>query len=593
MGIIAEHIHQDAPTFGIEVEFCSHDSEILSFTHIEVCTLKDGDHEWKIETDADYTLELVSPILVFDNHKEANEFKYELMEKLDMIVRKNPKLSECLKNIKDYIEKKSDNFNYYVASKKPKAPSELEIQYIKQNNLIGELDYHNWDSDTNLKLVIGKKEWLQCLKDEEIKTLLSDVLLRPSEKHGGLPSSQLNLPMSLTAYVWYSAHVKEPKAWYRLARSANDKFQEVWVTKKKESVEKIYKHLNLNNPEYTIWKKSYLSNDYLDEQRDENVPIWHRYWFWLVTIREMTELALGGSYKESHEWRQTLTNVKNGVLGIPLVHPLPPLTAEIWEGGVTDSSFEEIWTLYKDDEWGSKDIRNTDLKVFVEGGEVYSLLYIMVHKLIAGALGELSETGQLELQKIIMDMKAELSPETAESCVVNAPSLKFHYALKDLTPLWFKGTLADVLTNLKKSDSEALINGLNGLLAKDNVAEILTKNMKFLGRLYTLNTYFHYDNNYEWGSFREDLLPDVGGFVRQFEKGAKDLLAQLKQFIEGKPNSLQPFKDHPANSNRKGSNRKGFLERKDVPSWEGRWDTMKPPIKIKNKDEFLVEHRNN
>ena len=52
-------------TYGIEVEFGTHDNQLLSFTHLEVVHLIPPvgleEHGWKIETDADYTLELVSP----------------------------------------------------------------------------------------------------------------------------------------------------------------------------------------------------------------------------------------------------------------------------------------------------------------------------------------------------------------------------------------------------------------------------------------------------------------------------------------------------------------------------------------------------
>ena len=103
----------DDNTYGIEIEFCTHSEEMLSFTHIEVCYLfvdgsdkKDG---WKIETDSYYTFELVSPILHFKTQEEARDFRNSLMEFLELSVMNGISLGSLMKRLNLFV---SDRFNF-------------------------------------------------------------------------------------------------------------------------------------------------------------------------------------------------------------------------------------------------------------------------------------------------------------------------------------------------------------------------------------------------------------------------------------------------------------------------------------------------
>ena len=578
MGKQAELFDSIEKTFGIEVEFCTHDSEILSFTHIEPCTIIHQEQEWKIETDADYTLELVSPILMFEDHKKANEFKTSLMATLDTIVRSKPTLGECVKKISEFLGNQKQ-IKYLSSDQEQKEKlnkkSEVSIKYIQKKELIKELDYHNWDSDTNLERVIAQKREIDIdtsFNDEKVAEYLKSIILSPSKKHGGLPSSQLNHPMSLRTYVWYSAFIKETRAWIRVLASSKENFQSDWREKKRESIKKQYGHLT------DTWKKRYLNDDYMDQRQDEKIPIWHRYWFWLVSIREITykhqfkiaKKPLGNNYFQK---------VKDIVKQIPLSHPLPDNSDQVWE----EEEYKKLLdTIYK---YETGIFVNEEASPIEENlsnlpQHLYSAMYVTIHKLVSGALGVLSESEQSKLQKIIFDMQGELDDEDVlKSCVANPEFLQFHYALKDLTPLWFKGALGDVLRSFSQEDIKQIQTFLTDLKSED-VEEILNNNLKFLGRIYVVNEYFNHGNAYDWDEFKEDLLPSVSGFVRQFAKGQQQLVNVLKN---------QEIRYYTYEALAKKTQNNKFLDREKVPAWEGRWDTIKPPM----KSEFLVEHRNN
>lgn len=607
MGKIAEHIGHFKDTFGIEIEFCTHDSELLNFTHIEVCTFEEQDdgrdlteREWKIETDADYTLELVSPILYFENQKQANKFKIALMGELDRIVRSKPTLDVCIEQIITFLteidkklgEKFKNRFNF------------LPVKYIKKNILIEEINSHNWDTGINLERAIAIKQRIKKNQNFDVKEqLFKNVILSPSKKHGGLPSSQLNHLMELRSYVWYCVNIKESRAWYRLLSAYQDDFLEKWRKKKRSLIKLQYKHLN------TTWQERYLNDDYLERRQNENIPIWHRYWFWLVSIRQIAFRATTTTTTTEKHDSLAFDSIKKIVMAEGIMeHPIDPRRYQEIQSIKIDLSKlkNTVDTLEIGLKIDAPDKPIVNEKIIVRTNlftPIFSVMYVTIHKLISGALGVLSESEQLKYQAMNMDMKGEISNENVlKSCVNNSEFLDFHYALKDLTPLWFKGALGDVLLKLqneKEDDFKLLIKALQELNS-DDVEKILNDNLNFLGRIYTLNEYFHHDNPYNWDEFKAELMPSVSGFVRQFEKGRKELVDVLFN------DNIESYTYEKLRT--KTSDK--FLDRTNVPPWEGRWDTIKPPIEAKkptrkgkmkgkevNKEgreiRFLIEHRNN
>ncbi|NEP86285.1 MAG: hypothetical protein F6K18_05305 [Okeania sp. SIO2C2] len=588
MGKVGERIEQINETFGIEVEFCTHDSEILSFTHIEVCTIKHKGNDWKIETDADYTLELVSPILTFDNAKEANQFKATLMATLDQLVREEPTLGKCVESIKGFLETQT-NIKYFIEIKEE--IKETRIKYILQTGLLKELNFHNWDEDTNLERVIAQRKKINTLDNEKVQEHLQGVMLSPSKKHGGLPSSQLNHPMSLNTYVWYSMYIKEPKAWFRVIASSKDDFLNRWRNKKIESIKTQYKHLDDN------WKQRYLNDDYLEQRQDNNIPIWHRYWFWLVSIREILEKAL--NYRSEGEKIEELDKFKAKLLTTKIKEPISEAQL-FWNKSKTPEWIENI--LFEDSGMKSNTVQDTK-EISNDPSQLKSAMYVTIHKLISGALGVLSEEKQGELQEMIMAMQGEIDADVLKSCVANPEFLHFHYALKDLTPLWFKGSLGDVIFSINDTNIKLELKKSLEKLKSDDVEYILNNNLKFLGRIYMFNEYFNYGNSYDWEEFRETLLPSVSGFVRQFNKGKDQLVEEwdninsnftYEKIQEKRKNENIQDQENIQDEDHAKEKKPAFLNRTAVPAWEGRWDTIKKPIRQNGKTtEFLVEHRNN
>ncbi|BAY99864.1 hypothetical protein NIES37_38470 [Tolypothrix tenuis PCC 7101] len=610
----AELIEQHTKTFGIEIEFCTHKSAILSYTHIEVCKIKDGVHEWKIETDADFTLELVSPILVFDNHEAANECKRILVKELHEIVKSRPTLKVCIDNIQVLIKKISSMFRYWNIdhAQEYQPTNAFKIEYITREQLLKELDFHNWDISTKWQEAEDEKKKFLRITQQDLENYINTLKLRVSQKHGGMPSPQLNLPMSLKAYVWYSAYVKEPTAWRRLLLLSNNDFKAEWVKKR---IQKI------SGFEATV-TDSEMNKDFTVKVTD-----WFKYWFWLVSIRELTEKALQSlKYKDGYEWRENLGSRKGNTINKhQLVKEWQHITLAEFESriGITNKGnykglpieivkkignngmlpVEHYWELKENSEENSEEESKEEseeklekkLKENKAKSVVSSLLYLIVQKLIAGALGVLSEPAQLKFQELKCDPNnAKKSNDILLRDVPNANFRDYHSFLKDLTPLWFKGTLADVLLSvLNSSDTDLtnlvlpyLIDGIKAI-NRDVAKKILENNIAFLETMYS----FHQleKNSKNWKSFQQEFVPSLEEFLKQYEIGRVDLLRHIGE----SENNIWQLDRFGYDGNLETKDNK-FLQRNGVPPWEGRWDTLKPPIdNLTEEKEFLVEHRNN
>ena len=90
--------------------------------------------------------------------------------------------------------------------------------------LVDKLSWENWDEDTDLDRVLAGKGIIERFPvgdaDRNVQTMLENVMVTASRKHGGLPSSQFNVPQKLWQYVSYQVSAKRNKAWERLLGSA-------------------------------------------------------------------------------------------------------------------------------------------------------------------------------------------------------------------------------------------------------------------------------------------------------------------------------------------------------------------------------------
>ncbi len=221
-------------TYGIEIEFGTHDCQMLSFTHIEVCHIypegQDPSKGWKIETDADYTFELVSPILKFVTQGWARNFKDWLMRYLEKKVRDGILLNALVSVGEDSLMNVIRNcFEYdpaqgWTEKPTPKLPTlNLDVAWIGVAELQANLKWFNWDEDTDLEKVLAAERILNSPgAGAYLQSTLGSILVTQSRKHGGLPSGQMNLPLSLTNYVQHQMQYKRTKAWERLLAVDSD-----------------------------------------------------------------------------------------------------------------------------------------------------------------------------------------------------------------------------------------------------------------------------------------------------------------------------------------------------------------------------------
>jgi hypothetical protein len=569
MGTIARNVEliDGANTFGIEIEFCSHDNPMMGFTHIEVCQIE----KWKIETDADNTLELVSPILIFDSHEAAAAFQAELMQFLQSLLpddfhgtaRMPMTLEMVTKRIKEFLEKSA--FKYPEGDK----AADMAINGPEKAAFIHEINEFNWDDTASTFAALTGKELLEQ-SDFEFPEYAGTVLVRKSQKGGGMPSSQLNLPMRLSDYVQYCIDVKEVRSLRRVVAISglNDESQvEPYVAGWLEKRVALLEQFKVGDRA----RCERLAKQALEEDKED---LWTQNAFWLLLIRR---LAAHLASEKNGEWPRSVK----------------AKTKDIKE--VNRKTFPAV-----------KNALDACLEEAKKAGKPYTpkfdICYMIAHKIITGACGSLSEEPQLEVQqKIMAEATATLATareseakdrKTAEdlnrilriselgmSEIVEDATrgtdeelLAMHSGLKDLTPLWFKGALADVMIEFqKKVKPETLIDPLEQVpqvlddLVKETMADIK-------GLLYA--------------AYEPVIIPN--GLVQKIGEVARILAGAIR----GKqlPN-YTAVRMHEALRNAQ------FLERPEgIPAWEGRPDTLHPPIQApggRGVDLYLVEHRNN
>ena len=569
MGTIARNVEliDGANTFGIEIEFCSHDNPMMGFTHIEVCQIE----KWKIETDADNTLELVSPILVFDSHEAAAAFQNELMMFLQSLLpddfhgtaRMPMTLEMVTKRIKEFLEKAT--FKYQAGERE----ADMQITFPEKAAFLKEINEYNWDDTASTFAALTGKEILAGA-EFEFPEYAGTVLVRKSQKGGGMPSSQLNLPMRLSDYVQYCIDVKEVRALRRVVAISglNDESQvepyvQQWVEKRVALLE-----------QYKVGDRARcerLAKQALEEDKED---LWTQNAFWLLLIRR---LAAHLACEKNGEWPRSVKAKTKDIKEVNL-KTFPAVKKAL------DACLEEA----------------------KKAGKPYTpkfdICYVVAHKIITGACGSLSEEPQLEVQKKVMaeasailatarESQAKAS-KTAEdlnrilriselgmSEIVEEATrgtdqelLAMHSGLKDLTPLWFKGALADVMLEFqKKVKPETLVDPLEQVpqilddLVKETMADIK-------GLLYA--------------AYEPVVLP--AGLIQKVGEVARSLSAAIQS---------KQLANYTATRMHDALRGAQFLERPEgIPAWEGRPDTLHPPIQVqggRGVDLYLVEHRNN
>jgi hypothetical protein len=188
-------------TYGFEIEFCTHDSVILSFTHVEVAKIEVMSngflYYWKIETDSGNVLELVSDPLVFNNISDAQIVKKNIGESLASSVYGNPIngilfgewLEIMLPKVMQYVYQDSKAVVNYVITSKDDVSKYLTVENV----------------DDNINIPAALIRFDKINNNEKWKEYIKDIIISRSEKDWMKGyGSQLNMPMTLLGYYIYS-----------------------------------------------------------------------------------------------------------------------------------------------------------------------------------------------------------------------------------------------------------------------------------------------------------------------------------------------------------------------------------------------------
>jgi hypothetical protein len=580
-------------TYGIEIEFGTHDNQMLSFTHIEVCYIfipgAGKEKGWKIETDADYTLELVSPILKFRTQEHARIYRDYLMDFLERRVRTGILLKDLVTLLIADIRTKFTFIRDTWIFTPPAEPLELENAWITNPEMVKALSWENWDEDTDLEQVLAARkiagdEFARNPQEANDSMLfrMQNVIVTKSRKHGGLPSSQLNLPLSLEAFVRYQTHFKRNKAWDRLLE-INTSTPE-YIQKKIRSTLAAYPDL-AENP---VWRAKYSNTDYVESQIDEKTSFWQRYWLWLETF-----FVCAGHFANSERWNSDADIVN-------------------YEKFINDITDKPIYYSVKNAKTELIGVRRyaDDLFTANYGEDIAAdLLYLTVYKLSAGALSELSETLQMHAQQKIMALNGNIEMDLIKESIPDNQFMQFHYALKDLTSLWFKSPLIDVIL-AEREISEAQQSVVDTLISKINhadpiyisiiISRVFTAHFKLLGWYHGVCEANNQGFDYDWEDFVSYNMPSIPAFSNSLTKSSTVLVNYLNR-LNDPPQQLF------TTTNQLRQRYVVFLKRKYekdegtpgtpkgiIAPWEGRWDTMKPVIDTDpKKPKYLIEHRNN
>jgi hypothetical protein len=247
-----------------------------------------------------------------------------------------------------------------------------------------------------------------------------------------------------------------------------------------------------------------------------------------------------------------------------------------------------VWTPENVARWGTESVTRL------------AFLYVMTSKILTGAMGALSEPDQLKMQQYawfrnstaVMATDGPVEEQAllaAMSQYLNAPItldrnwLEYHSAMKDLTGLWFKASLFDVL--LCEEMDILFIDRVGTMLQQPNDiwSTIIHRHLRLI-------------KSDRWNRRMERLRP---GYADDLEDLDETSLVNMIQRIEVElGRALSDVGNWERWTMDADPATRKFLHYADAPAWEGRYDTMYKPIPPAaqppgNPWSYLVEHRFN
>lgn len=515
---------EDIPnnTYGFEIEFCSHDNSVFAFTHVDTAAItvtRQGGQfsdEWKIETDSGNVLELVSPPLRFPQIGDAYAFKKLLADTLSKSVQPS-----CIYG--EWYQRNAENLTtlfsrYYGACN-------LNFALATYDQVQPQINVENVDDGINIqaaqvRLARNAFAW---------KDYVNATVVARSEKdwQEGY-SSQVNMPMTIEGYFLYSVARKLLKSQKRFAAMVEQPETLVAV-----SVEKLERYLSTwfwRNIEFSVfvWNAKLLFGDpVLSQIHSLLPPDGERALF----ISELPHLRVEDrDLKISRAIYDQIINIMPVVYAAPRAECPPAMLKQL------------------------------------------AILYVATGKMLTGALGSLSEKNQLDLQTIAWNVGSTegMAPPVVQTDQIMAQRrwLEYHSSMKDLTGLWFKGALLDVL-------------------AKEQVAVTLPRDGITIW-FAVLGTYVSIMNAERWDTGRV-YTDDLNGLhIQELSQRIAQIQDQYIAYIAGLNGVIPPFKLPPRSE-------RPFLHYGQWPNseWEGRYDTMVDAIPPHDTVgwSYLVEHR--
>jgi hypothetical protein len=528
-------------TYGFEIEFCSHDSSVFTFTHVNVLHFAFGKarlpedelnalfkkEAWTVESDSGGVLELVTPPLKFAALADAQRFRAALTGVLtNSVVPTNPVVYANLPilavTLEDWVGRIAPQLAELMDQLKPQnSPHQCYVRITPWEDIGQQLNMENIDDGINIPAARMRHYANRQVWD----TYVGATALSRSEKDWGAGySSQLNMPMSLCGYFLYCR-----------------------------------KKLGKAEGRRTSLLQAFGSQDAK------------------AALNAMSDTALRKNV-ETWFWRSVLWAGLSGYLD---QLNAPAAAKLVW----TEPS--QGWTA-------------------LEPLNNMALLYLIANKVVTGAMGALSEPGQLQLQQYAWlhssttvmagDSPAEdtamrewIGRNLGEPSV-NRDWLEYHSAMKDLTGLWFKAPLFDVI----------YCEEINKHLLESIARMLMNKNVDVWSGI--LFKYKEMIKAEAWEDGMEALRPSYYDVLADLKR--KGLAAQIKQ-VEIKlgralEQALQVDNGLQAMVMQGDRATRPFLHYRDDLAWEGRYDTMYSPINREQQGEqgpprwtYLVEHRFN
>ena len=199
-------------TYGFEVEFCTHDSSVFSFTHVTAAEISivfpdvDDPFVWEVETDSDHVLEVSTDAVRFATPAIAYEAKDMLVKLLKESVSPVAVPSDVINAVtfaqwKEYLQERLKPLVAQWYSKQSKLAPTITIGNRTWEQVNKDLTPENVDDGINVK---AARLRLQINRDAAWNPYVNQTVMSWSEKDWGEGySSQVNMPMTLQGYFLY------------------------------------------------------------------------------------------------------------------------------------------------------------------------------------------------------------------------------------------------------------------------------------------------------------------------------------------------------------------------------------------------------